>query len=230
MTETLTVPASTQHIPTHHESPKRKKFAFVNLIVLVLIFALAAVSYLYYTTQQRLKHLSTLQGQQEVAKKEVDQITTGLAKLTLLPKEDPVVATIVDSKFLATQSAFYQNAENGDKLVVYPKAQKAYIFSPAKNIIVNAGPLVLNQDQAAAPVRFEVRNGSSVVGAASKLKDQLEKNQLLVSALSDASRKDYVQTLIIPINQSFKADQLSQFAQAYHGASARNLRRRTHHV
>jgi len=35
--------------------------------------------------------------------------------------------------------------------------------------------------------------------------------------LSDASRKDYVQTLIIPINQSFKADQLSQFAQAYHG-------------
>lgn len=87
-----------------------------------------------------------------------------------------------------------------------------YIYSPTKNIIVNAGPLVVNQDQSSRPVRFELRNGSSTPGAAAKLKASLEEQQQLVSALGDAARKDYTQTLIIPINPAIKPEQLSDFA------------------
>lgn len=76
----------------------------------------------------------------------------------LLPEEEPVVATIIDSAFLATQSAFYAQAQNGDKLVIYPQAQKAFVYSPERNIIVNSGPLVLDNESGTAEPTTEGNN------------------------------------------------------------------------
>ena len=117
------------------------------ILVLILLAGLIGTGYLYYKTRTELMRLTQPSGQEELAKREVKAVVDKLGKLTILPEEEPVVATIIDSEFLATQSAFYQKAENGDKLVVYPQAQKAYIYSPGRNIIVNAGPLVLDQNE-----------------------------------------------------------------------------------
>ncbi len=202
------------HAPESSKKKSRltKKSLLSKLFVLGLVAALAAVAYLYLNAQKELARLSTAQGQTELAQREIKEVTEKLGKLTLLPDEEPVIATVMDAQLLATQSAFYQNAENGDKLVVYPKAQKAYIYSPAKNIIVNAGPLVVDQDQNSRPVRFELRNGSGTPGAAATLKDKLEQQQQLVSALTDAANSNYTQTLVIPINPAIQPDQLTTFA------------------
>jgi hypothetical protein len=209
--------------PTTKPAKKKNRVSFIKLIVLVLLFALGVLGYMYYNANQKIQKLSTTQGQEEVAKKEVQELTDRLGKLTLLPEEDPVVATILDSQFLSTQSAFYKQAENGDKLVVYPKAQKAYIFSPTKNIIVNAGPLIVNQDQSTRPVKFEVRNGSGVGGAAAKMKEDLEKQNQLVSAMTDASRKDYQKTVIVAINPALKNGQLQEFAKNFNAELANEV-------
>lgn len=205
------------------QQKKKTKLSVLSLLLLILLFLVGTLGYLYYQANQKLHHLSTTQGQQEVAEKEVRDVTDKLGKLTILPQENPVVATILDAEYLATQSAFYHDAKNGDKLVVYPQAQKAYIYSPAQNIIVNAGPLIVNQDQSTRPVRFEVRNGSSVAGAAARMKAQLEEKNQLVSALSDASKQDYTQTLLVTINPGLQDAALDEFAQEIGARVVREL-------
>ncbi len=200
--------------PSSSKKTKSSKAVHLGkLLSFILLIGVVVLGYLYFNTKKELTKLSSMEGQQAVAQQEVKEVTDKLSKLTILPDEEPVVATILDVQLLATQSAFYQNAENGDKLVVYPQAQKAYIYSPSKNVIVNAGPLVADQNQDSRPVRFELRNGSTVAGAATRLKEQLEKDQQLVTAVTDASRQDYQGTLVIPINPAIQASQLQQFAQ-----------------
>ncbi len=220
---------SETHVETHTAAPpstKKKKPLPIKVknpimtgVFLILIAGLVAIGYMYYKTRQQLKQLSTPEGQRVVAQAEVKDIVGRLGKLTLLPNEDPVVATILDSKYLATQSAFYKDAQNGDKLVVYPKAQKAFIYSPDRNIIVNAGPLIVDQSQnkSQQQVRVEIRNGSSSTGAGIKMKQQLAAQGVNVTTVGDAANKDYFQTLVIPVNSSLNRDSLTQFAEKLGG-------------
>jgi hypothetical protein len=130
---------------------------FVTLFVIALIGGLAGLGYMYYQTRQELKFLASPDGQEALAKRSTDQVVDALSKLALLPEEEPVIATITDVAALASQSAFYLKAENGDKLVVFPQAQQAYIYSPGRNKIVNVGPLIIegNQDGSAPAVEEE---------------------------------------------------------------------------
>jgi len=197
--------------------PKRqmgKHHATTTFIFLVLIAIIAITGYMYYQTRQQLKRLSTPEGQRAVAQQEVKDIVGRLGKLTLLPSEDPVIATILDAKYLATQSAFYKDAQNGDKVVVYPKAQKAFIYSVDRNIIVNAGPLVIDQNQAQQQqVKIEIRNGTTSTGAGVNLKQQLIAQGLNVTSVGDALDKTYPQTMVIANNANISKDSIAQFAQ-----------------
>ncbi len=86
----------------------------------------------------------------QVAQAQVKDIIAKAGKLVLLPtNEEPVVATINDASGLIKEQPFYKGSNNGDVVIVYQKAAKAIVYSPARNIIVNVGPVVL-QDQAAA--------------------------------------------------------------------------------
>lgn len=199
-------------------TPKKAKGAanfLSKILFLILLVALIVVGFLYYQTKQELTQVTSLEGQELIAQKEAKEVTDSLKKLTILPEEEPVIATILDVQLLASQSAFYKNAENGDKLVIYPTAQKAYIYSPTKKVIVNAGPLVVDQNENTRPVLFEIRNGSIRAADAQTVKTELEKNQQVVAEISPASRQDYSGTYIIPINPAIQPEQLTEFAQQY---------------
>ena len=77
------------------------------------------------------------------ASTDAEQVITQLGTHMLLPEsEHPVVASIKDVEKLQESSAFYKNAENGDRLIVFPQTKKAVIFSTDDNIIVNSGLVV----------------------------------------------------------------------------------------
>lgn len=79
---------------------------------------------------------------------QVKDLIARVGKLVILPVgEDPVVATINDADSLTKQQVFYKGSINGDVVLVYQKAAKAIVYSPSRNIIVNIGPVVL-QNQA----------------------------------------------------------------------------------
>lgn len=68
---------------------------------------------------------------------------TSIARLMLIPNEKPVIATINEAQKLIASQAFYMGAIDGDKLVMFPNAKKAVIYSPTRNLIVNSGPFVI---------------------------------------------------------------------------------------
>ncbi len=73
-----------------------------------------------------------------------------VSRLILLPKDEtPSVATINNVVQLQKSWSFYENARNGDVLLIYFQAKKAYIYDPVENIIVNMGSV----DVAVATVR-----------------------------------------------------------------------------
>jgi hypothetical protein len=96
-------------------------------ILLVIIF-IGAVGYLglhYYKTQ---RELSEFQGsEQAVAIKEKNDLLKKVSKIALLPQdEDPTIATVTDAFRLRGQK-FFSQAENDDKVIIFPKAQRAIL-------------------------------------------------------------------------------------------------------
>ena len=90
---------------------------------------------------------STVSPVSQVAQNQVKDLIAKVGKLVLLPTgEEPVIATINDAAGLTKQQPFYKGSQNGDVVLVYQKAAKAIVYSPERNIIVNVGPVVL-QDQ-----------------------------------------------------------------------------------
>ncbi|MFH0755157.1 MAG: hypothetical protein V1910_00625 [bacterium] len=86
---------------------------------------------------------------------QVKELVAKVSKLIILPTgEEPVVATINDAEALIKDQVFYKGSKNGDVVLVYQKNAKAVIYSPEKNIIVNVGPVVFN-NQPAAPNAVE---------------------------------------------------------------------------
>lgn len=120
------------------------------LLALVLV-ALAAGSFVLYgkyqATQQQVEKLSTVQGQQELNQTQVNQLLGEMRAIILLPKdEDPVVATISDMNLLKDKD-FYKDAQNGDRVVVFANAKKAYIYRPSNKMIINVGAFEVSTGQ-----------------------------------------------------------------------------------
>ena len=73
--------------------------------------------------------------------KQTEDIIADVGKLIVLPKnETPTVATISDLSKLKGQP-FFLHAHAGDKLLIYTKAQKAILYDPVMNKIVELAPL-----------------------------------------------------------------------------------------
>jgi predicted negative regulator of RcsB-dependent stress response len=88
----------------------------------------------------------------QVEQAQVKEIIAKVGKLIILPTgEEPVVATINDAAALIKDQVFYKGAKNGDVVLVYQKASKAIVYSPERNVIVNVGPIFLQDQQAQTP-------------------------------------------------------------------------------
>lgn len=87
----------------------------------------------------------------QTSQAQVADLIAKVGKLVILPTgEQPVVATINDAASLIKQQTFYTGAVNGDVVLVYQKAAKAIVYSPSRNVIVNVGPVILQQPTATA--------------------------------------------------------------------------------
>jgi hypothetical protein len=122
----------------------------VKLIILIIILAAVYGGWKYFGQKnngQAIPNQTQNQAgsEQNVSQAEVEKATQELlvkvGKLIILPDEKPNFATVLDAKKLIAEQSFYAGSENGDQLLIYPKAQKAIIYSPSRNILVNVGPV-----------------------------------------------------------------------------------------
>lgn len=120
----------------------------VGVVLLVIVIVLGVS---YYRAKTELALLTTGAGRQAAIKKETEELTAKVGKLIRLPTdEEPTIVTVANVEILAKEQPFYKNAHNGDRLLVYTKAQKAIIYDPAQHILVNVGPVYINSPTTSA--------------------------------------------------------------------------------
>lgn len=118
---------------------KRLRAVVVWLLILVVV---ACAAY-YYNRHRNSQNASSAAAQaQQEAQTVVDQV----GKLMFLPQgENPTIATVSDKSKLGNQ-AFFKNAEDGDKVLIYASAKLAIIYRPSLNKIVNVAPIFSDQN------------------------------------------------------------------------------------
>lgn len=193
-----------------HLLPKKP---LVILAMVAVVLALAAVpSYYFYDKYQKSQML--LKNPTEAARQDVRLLVEGVSKHIELPKEEPTVATVSDKDKLADQ-AFFQKAENGDKVLIYTQSRKAILFRPSADKIIEVSTVNLGGVVGATPSSAEVNNtkiaiynGTNTVGLAGTAEKQLTEKveNAEVVAKENAKKKDYDKTIVVLLLPSKESD------------------------
>ncbi|HCR81601.1 MAG: hypothetical protein UX28_C0003G0156 [Candidatus Pacebacteria bacterium GW2011_GWA1_46_10] len=117
----------------------------LRLLVVLLLLGFSAWSFWQYReTKRQLDTLTDALDSAEQAQQARQELIARVGRLMVLPEgEDPLIFDIENAAALAQAQAFFRNAVNGDKVLIYPRAGRSIIYSPSRNIIVNVGTLLV---------------------------------------------------------------------------------------
>jgi len=111
----------------------------LGTLLVIALLGLAFVSYGYYDATQKIDVLT--QAQNEMSQEEIDTLLAQVSAHILLPSDEtPAIATIFDAAALAETQSFFEQAVDGDKVIIY--SDKAIIFRPKEGLIINVGPVI----------------------------------------------------------------------------------------
>lgn len=180
-----------------------KSLVLTSVFGIVVVAALGAAIYFYMQyqhTQQLLKSPN------QNAEQEVSSTVEEVGKLIVLPEgERPQVATVSDVNKLKSQQ-FFANAKNGDRVLIYAKAQKAILYDPIQKKIVEVGPINLAQATptgAQQPVALKVAlyNGTTTTGLTTRIETEFKQSAPNVTVVTkgNAQKNTYTKTTVIDL-------------------------------
>lgn len=144
---------------------------WIILILVIVVIVMGFFLFLSFSKQNEFRIVNNPQKAKEVAKslKEI------VGKLYVLPEEDPKVATVVDTNALP-KDPFYKSAQNGDKILIFPMAQKIILYRPSLNKVVDVGEAAPNQNPsknvAGAKAEVEIKAQTSTDSGTQTVKTQ----------------------------------------------------------
>lgn len=181
-----------------------------KVILVVSLIANAVLVSLYVQKNEELKR--TLQDPAAIQRQEVAKVVDEVSKLITLPAGvEPNLATVTNAASLSTRQPFFENAEDGDKLLLYtnttdPTQRKAYLYRPSTKQLVNVAPVNLggqiqtNQDE----YTIRILNGTSNAGLEDKMETLLKgiypNAQVITKDL--AQRLDYKESQLVRVGAS----------------------------
>jgi LytR cell envelope-related transcriptional attenuator len=170
-------------------------------VILVAAVGIAIYFYLQYQRTQDQLNKTTQSNEQAALIGEV-------GKLIVLPTgEQPTIATVSDINRLKGQS-FFAHARNGDKVLIYTKAQEAILYDPLANKIVEVGPISLTQvtptpngpTPTSAPVRVAIYNGTPTAGLANKIGTEIKEKMPSATIVANSDTKNnYTSTIVVDL-------------------------------
>lgn len=106
------------------------------LIAILVIIAIVAGSFYYY------RYTKTDVYKQKKEENRQATIIGKAGKLILLPTTKPQFYDVtLDPEKLISEQPFFKGILLGDVVLIYPEISKAVIYSPSRNIVINAGPI-----------------------------------------------------------------------------------------
>lgn len=159
-------------------------------------------------SQELEKKLEELKNNpQQATQDEVQKLVEETGKLIVLPEgETPTVASITDREKLK-DVPFFAKAENGDKVLIYVNARKAFLYRPGTKLIeVATINLTPRADQGFA-AKVALRNSTEVAGLTKRVEDELKRLLPKVEITARGNAKAAVEkTLVVDLSGSRKAD------------------------
>lgn len=125
---------------------QKSKFAspFVFVPILAIVALIAGFSVYFYVDKSQNVDSKESVNLQKLLKKVGEHII-------LPPDEEPTVATVSDPEKIRNQP-FFTNTKEGDRLLIYLQARRAYLYRPSEDKLVEVAPLNSNNT---------ISNGSS---------------------------------------------------------------------
>ncbi|MFA5828850.1 MAG: LytR C-terminal domain-containing protein [Candidatus Shapirobacteria bacterium] len=146
---------------------------------------------------------------------EIEEMVKTLSVFMELPDEIPTLATVTDTTKLESET-FFKNAQNGDKVLIFPNSTKAILYRPSTKKVIEVSSVMVSGSQPAAPqptisptsltsssnLTIALYNGTEEAGLAKSLdKDIFSKTQnYKVTIIADAQKNSYEDTLVIDIS------------------------------
>ncbi len=113
----------------------RKLFTKRNSII--VLFVVLAIGFGYYFIQYK----KLTKDPNAEAKAKTEAAVKAIGALAIIPNDpNTVLANVTDVTKLKGQS-FFNDAQNGDEILIFPAAMRAVLYRPSVNKIVNIGPL-----------------------------------------------------------------------------------------
>lgn len=123
----------------------KKKYSVLLLFLFGVVCILALIFSVYYFMQYK-------ETKKQLEQTKVSQISLveKVGKHILLPSgETPTIMTVTDKEKLSGQT-FFANATDGDKVLIYEIAKKAFLYNTASDKIIEVGPVTFDADQSVA--------------------------------------------------------------------------------
>jgi hypothetical protein len=199
---------------------------FPNLLYIAVgALLIGSIAYfLGFQTYQRFKvNRELLQSQSTpLSPQAIDQLLARIGKLVDLPKDEtPVIATVSDLNQLKDQS-FFNQAQIGDKVLIFKNNKKAYLYRPSQNQVINIGPINISDsdksqskeaeatlsaqtNQVTSPINVSFLNGTKAAGIASKGESKVKSSiKFEIKAQTGNTKGDYEKTQVILLNPNLQ--------------------------
>ena len=210
-----------------------------KLIIAIVVVVVVGIGASLVWSRQGADSLAKLAAQPgaKVSGDQVNQLVARIGQFITVPSgEQPSVVVLQNVAELAKQQTFYQNAKDGDILLLF--SNRAIIYDAIANKLVNVGPIVRNDatplptevasasasvspSVSATPgvpekVAVMVLNGTSKQGYAAATALELGKNSWVTKATAHAAVGNYSKTLIIDQTGKYPNDD-AWLANKYNG-------------
>ncbi len=192
----------------------KKKYNLISIVLGVVILAIVI-----FVALNLFASPGEFDSTEPPGQEEIDAVLAAASRHLDLPNEEPTVGRISDADVLISQQGFYSGVENGDYLVIYPRSSKAILYSLERDILINVGPIQFQTETGEPaefvldnPISVEIRNGSSVSGAAGDLSRQLSKDFFEIANIGNAKDSEYSKTTIIVLDDEVPVEVLTSLA------------------
>jgi len=198
--------------------PTRAREKHISTTILSLVTLIMMVGFVwaftnYRSAQAQIDFLSAGDGSTRATQKEIDQLVRQVrAHILLSQGVEPTVATVQDAASLAARQRFFSDAQNGDKILIYP--DRAILFRAEQDVIINVAPVQVagkeepgtmaegKEDASAAltsteSITIEIRNGGDAEGAAQRVAASIGTDRYRVVAIGNAIGSDYTGTTLV---------------------------------
>ncbi len=115
---------------------------WIHITVGIIVFAVMGLSPAYYFYRKYTLSQKLLENPSAVAEEKTKELLKKVGTHVQLPGgEVPRVATVSNKEKLAGQQ-FFDKAENGDKVLIFETAKRAYLYRPSADKVINVAPII----------------------------------------------------------------------------------------